>query len=187
MSIPVALRGDFDAAGLRRLARGSKDANQARRLLALATVYAGGTRSEAAAVGGVGRSCGTGSYGSTPMGQQACSTAKRPANPPGSTPRIAAPLARCSKPGRSPPSMASCAGGWSIWCSGSGRSSRSRSRRRPWAASCARWAIASSRPAPAIMRRTPMPRSLLKSVPCPSGGDRSRRGRGQAHRGLVRR
>jgi len=30
MSIPVALRGDFDAASLRRLARGSKDANQAR-------------------------------------------------------------------------------------------------------------------------------------------------------------
>lgn len=54
MSIPVPLRGDFDAAVLRRLARGSKDANQARRLLALATIYAGGTRSEAAAAGGVG-------------------------------------------------------------------------------------------------------------------------------------
>src|SRR6476661_10940834 len=54
MSIPVALRGDFDAAGLRRLARVSKDANQARRLLALATIYAGGTRSDAAEVGGVG-------------------------------------------------------------------------------------------------------------------------------------
>ena len=54
MSIPVALRGDFDAAGFRRLARVSKDANQARRLLALATIYAGGTRSAAAEVGGVG-------------------------------------------------------------------------------------------------------------------------------------
>ena len=54
MSIPVPLRGDFDAPDLRRLARSSKDANQARRLLALATVYGGGTRSEAAAVGGVG-------------------------------------------------------------------------------------------------------------------------------------
>ena len=53
MSIPVPLRGDFDAPDLRRLARSSKDANQARRLLALATVYGGGTRSEAAAVGGV--------------------------------------------------------------------------------------------------------------------------------------
>jgi len=54
MSMPVPLRGDFDAVGLRRLARSSKDANQARRLLALATIYAGGTRSAAAAVGGVG-------------------------------------------------------------------------------------------------------------------------------------
>ena len=54
MSIPVALRGDFDATSLRRLARVSKDANQARRLLALATIYAGGTRTEAAEVGGVG-------------------------------------------------------------------------------------------------------------------------------------
>ena len=43
MSVPVPLRSDFDAPGLRRLARSSKDANQARRLLALATIYAGGT------------------------------------------------------------------------------------------------------------------------------------------------
>lgn len=54
MSHPVPLRRDFDAAGLRRLARDSRDANQARRLLALATIYAGGTRSDAAEVGGVG-------------------------------------------------------------------------------------------------------------------------------------
>jgi putative transposase len=54
MSIPVPLRRDFDATGLRRLARNSKDANQARRLLALATIYAGGTRTQAAEVGGVG-------------------------------------------------------------------------------------------------------------------------------------
>lgn len=54
MSIPVPLRSDFDTASLRRLARNSQDANQARRLLALATIYAGGTRTQAAAVGGVG-------------------------------------------------------------------------------------------------------------------------------------
>jgi transposase len=54
MSIAVPLRSDFDASGLRRLARNSKDANQARRLLALATIYAGDTRTQAAAVGGVG-------------------------------------------------------------------------------------------------------------------------------------
>ena len=55
MSIPLPLRRDFDAAALRRLARASTDANQARRLLALATIYAGGSRAEAATVGGVGR------------------------------------------------------------------------------------------------------------------------------------
>ena len=54
MSIPVPLRGDFNAPSLRRLARDSKDANQARRLLALAAIYAGGTRTEAAEMGGVG-------------------------------------------------------------------------------------------------------------------------------------
>lgn len=54
MSIAVPLRRDFDATGLRRLARNSKDAKQARRLLALATIYAGGTRTQAAEVGGVG-------------------------------------------------------------------------------------------------------------------------------------
>jgi transposase len=54
MSSPIPLRADFDALRLRRLARDSKEANQARRLLALATIYAGGPRREAAEVGGVG-------------------------------------------------------------------------------------------------------------------------------------
>jgi transposase len=53
MAKGIRLRKDFDAAGLRRLARGSKDSGQARRLLALAEIYDGGSRSEAAAVGGV--------------------------------------------------------------------------------------------------------------------------------------
>jgi len=49
----IALRKDFDATGLRRLARGSKDSGQARRLLALAEIYDGGSRGDAARVGGV--------------------------------------------------------------------------------------------------------------------------------------
>lgn len=53
MSLPVPLRADFNTPDLRRLARDSKDANQARRLLALATIYAGGSRRQAAEVGGV--------------------------------------------------------------------------------------------------------------------------------------
>lgn len=47
------MREDFDAATLRRLARLSKSANQARRLLALAQIYDGGSRSEASRIGGV--------------------------------------------------------------------------------------------------------------------------------------
>lgn len=54
MSHPIALRSDFDAPDLRRLARASDDANQARRLLALAAIYAGDNRTQAAAIGGVG-------------------------------------------------------------------------------------------------------------------------------------
>lgn len=54
MSIPVPLRSDYDAVAVRRLARQSDDAAQTRRLLALGAIYAGSTRSEAAALGGVG-------------------------------------------------------------------------------------------------------------------------------------
>jgi transposase len=55
MSIGLPLRKDFNAFKLRRIARASKDANQARRALALASVYDGASRAQAAAVGGVGR------------------------------------------------------------------------------------------------------------------------------------
>ena len=51
--MPVLLRGDFDAARLRLMARESEDADQVRRLLALAAIYDGGSRTEAAAIGGV--------------------------------------------------------------------------------------------------------------------------------------
>jgi len=53
MAAPIPLRSDFDANALRREARGSRDAAQARRLLALATIYNGGSRGDAARVGGV--------------------------------------------------------------------------------------------------------------------------------------
>src|SRR3977135_4424126 len=51
MSAAVDLRDDFAAAGLRRLAGKAKDADQARRLLALAAVYDGMDRATAARVG----------------------------------------------------------------------------------------------------------------------------------------
>lgn len=54
MSIPVPLRTDFDAGAVRCLAKLTKDAAQGRRLLALAEIYDGGTRTHAARIGGVG-------------------------------------------------------------------------------------------------------------------------------------
>lgn len=54
MAAPVGLRSDFDGGTLRRLARGSKDGRLVRRLLALAVIYDGAPRSEAARIGGVG-------------------------------------------------------------------------------------------------------------------------------------
>src|SRR3954462_11525956 len=50
--MPVPLRTDFDAAALRAMARTTKDGPQARRLLALAAIYDGATRTEAARIGG---------------------------------------------------------------------------------------------------------------------------------------
>jgi len=50
----VLLRGDFDASRLRGLAKKTKDGPRARRLLALAAIYDGATRTEAAKIGGVG-------------------------------------------------------------------------------------------------------------------------------------
>lgn len=51
----IALRDDYDATVLRALARRSRDPRQIRRLLALAAVYDGMSRAEAAKVGGMDR------------------------------------------------------------------------------------------------------------------------------------
>ena len=51
MAAPVPLRPDFDAPRLRALARRSWDPDQTRRLLALAAIYEGASRSEAARIG----------------------------------------------------------------------------------------------------------------------------------------
>lgn len=51
----IALREDYDAETLRRLARRSKDNRQTRRFLALAAIYDGMSRTDAAAVGSMDR------------------------------------------------------------------------------------------------------------------------------------
>src|SRR5271165_3150381 len=52
-AMPILLRADFDAQMVRAAAKRSKDGPQAWRLLALAAIYEGATRTEAAKIGGV--------------------------------------------------------------------------------------------------------------------------------------
>ena len=54
MAAAIALREDFDGSALRGLAKKTGDANQMRRLFALAEIYDGGSRGDAARIGGVG-------------------------------------------------------------------------------------------------------------------------------------
>jgi len=55
MAAAIGLREGFDGSRLRGLAKRTRDANQMRRLLALAEIYDGGSRGDAARIGGVGR------------------------------------------------------------------------------------------------------------------------------------
>ena len=64
--MPIPLRSDFDASQLRGLARQTKDAPQARRLLALAAIYEGASRTHArGSAASRCRSCATGCSSST--------------------------------------------------------------------------------------------------------------------------
>ena len=55
MGQPIAVRTDFSAVEVRRLARRAEDSDQVRRLLAIAAVLDGASRAEAAKVGGMDR------------------------------------------------------------------------------------------------------------------------------------
>jgi transposase len=54
MAAAIGLRSDYSSDELRGLAKASRDAKQTRRLLALASIYDGGSRTAAARTGGVG-------------------------------------------------------------------------------------------------------------------------------------
>ena len=123
MAKAIALRADHGAADLRRLARASRDAAQARRLLALAAIQDGASRTEAARIGGVGlqivrdwvlRFNAEGSGG--PCGSQG-------AGPAAAADARAARRARAERWEAGPKSetcTASCAGGSLTWRGGCG-------------------------------------------------------------------
>jgi hypothetical protein len=58
MSVPIKLRDDLSAGDVRAHALRCSDGAQVRRLLAIATILSGGSRSDAALIGGVTRQIG---------------------------------------------------------------------------------------------------------------------------------
>src|SRR4051812_6261864 len=113
--MPVPLRTDFDAAALRAIARQTKDGPQARRLLALAAIYEGATRTEAARIGEVTvqiiRDWVVKFNAQGPEGLvNRKAAASRPASPPSSPMRIARPWWPGSMRARSRRFTAWCAG-----------------------------------------------------------------------------
>ena len=168
MGTAITLRADFTADDLRTLAKASRDARQTRRLLALAAIYDGGARGDAAKIGGVGlqivRDWVVRFNAEGPDG-----LVDRQA--PGKTPLLTdaqrTALAKAVEAGPKP----YLAGGWWTWRNGSGKSSASRSAARPWAGSCAPWASASCRRGRATTARTPRPRPTSKKPPRSAGGD----------------
>ncbi len=116
MAAPAPLRPDFNAESLRALAKSSRDPAQTRRLLALSAIYAGGSRSAAAALGGVGlQTVRDWVVAFNPHGPEGLIDGKAP----GARPRLDAERRRrCgswSSRARCRPRTGWSAGGWSIW------------------------------------------------------------------------
>ncbi len=109
----VPLRSDFDAVSVRSCAK-SKDGPQVRRLLALAAIYDGASRTEAAKIGGVTlqivRDWVVKFNAHGPAG---LIDRKAPGSRRVSTTRTEPPSLRSSRAARSRPCMGSCGGGTS--------------------------------------------------------------------------
>ena len=170
MSIPVALRGDFKASQLRALARKTKDGPQARRLLTLETIYDGATRTEAARIGGVTlqiirdwvmRFNARGAVGLL--------DGKSPGQPTRLNDVQRQAMVRMIESGPIPAIHGVVR--WRLidlsqWIY---EEFRITVAKQTLSRSFARWATASSRPAPAIMRKLREPSRILKKVPSAPG------------------
>ena len=130
MAAPIDLRNDFDSVSLRRLAKRTRDATQSRRLLALAEVYDGGSRTDASRIGGVGlQIIRDWVLRFNARGPDGLVDGKSPGAPSKLNADHRRALAEVVEAGRSRRSTASCAGGARTWRGGSWRRSPSRSTR----------------------------------------------------------
>ena len=128
--MPIPLRTDFSATQVRAAAKKTKDGPQARRLLALAAIYDGGTRSDAAKIGGVTLQIVRDRVLKfNAEGAMGLLIARRLASLPGSKRRSAPPLLLRSRVALFQRSMALCAGVSSTYVSGCSRNIKSASPR----------------------------------------------------------
>ena len=175
MAAAIPLRSDFSAFELRRLARSSCDAPQARRLLALATIYDGSSRSDAGRIGGVGlQIVRDWVLRFNAHGPDGLVDRHGPGARPLLNPKQLRALVEMVERGPIPAvhgvvrwRLVDLAQ-W-IWPNGSGRSSASRSACRRSVASCAGCVIASFPHGHVIMLKLLAPLSILKKFPRSAG------------------
>ena len=130
MAIP--LRADFDAVAVRSWAKRSKDGPQARRLLALAAIYEGASRTEAAKIGGVTlQIVRDWVVKFNADGREGLIDRKAPGQPPRLNDAHRAALAAIIESGPTRLFMGSCGGGSSISANGFSRKAATSSPARP--------------------------------------------------------
>jgi hypothetical protein len=183
MAAPIPLHPDFKAPLLRKLARGSRDPDLIRRLLALAEIHDGGTRTDAARIGGVSgcRSCVTGCCGSTPR------VSRWPCERQGAGP---APSLLNDHQRQAPRQVVDdgpmpAVHGVVRWRLIDLAHWLFEEFSRRSAANCATWAFVSSRQGRTIMRKTRKRLQFLKKLPRHRGGSHSTTGWRQTDRDLV--
>lgn len=186
MSVPIKLRDDLSAADVRAHARRCRDGAQVRRLLAIATILDGGSRSDAAHIGGVTRQIVRDwVVRFNADGPEGLATRKAPGPQTILSDVHRRALEEIIESGPIPAAHASFAGGSSTWPSGCGTSSSCRSASRPSGMSCGPWAIASSRPGRVITGSTLRILPFLKRVPHPSGANHPQASERNACRAVV--
>ena len=127
MVTAIGVRSDYTAADLRRFERGCREADQVRRVLALAVILDGGSRSDAAKMAGVTlQIVRDWVLKFNEGGPEGLATRKAPGKASILNDEQRARLAEQVEAVRSPRLTAWCAGGLSIWGNGSGTSSACR-------------------------------------------------------------
>jgi len=186
MAARIRLRGDLSSEQVRAFSRSSKDAAQVRRLLAIATILDGGSRSEAARIAGVTlQIIRDWVLRFNEAGVDGLATRKAPGPKTILDDRHRRALEEIIAIGPIPAVHGVVR--WRIitWYSGCGTSSRCQSASKHWAMSCAPWATASSRLGPAIAGNGPTTLSFLKRVRRPSGANPQEPSKRNGHRAVV--